>query len=462
MIGIGGIAMGTLAAMLKEKGFHVLGSDQNLYPPMSINLERLQIPVHLGYCEENLYDISPDFVVIGNAIRRDNPEAQFVLEKDLPYLSMPEAIERFFLSTQKSIVVAGTHGKSTTASILAWILYHAQRDPSAFIGAFVKNWESSYRIGNGKHIIIEGDEYDTAFFDKGPKFLHYKPSIGIITSIEYDHADIFPNYDAVLGAFTKFVHLFDNDKQLIVNADDPNCLSLAHKSVGTIITYGESPEADWQLLDVCYQPGEIKFRYRDPSFKQHEMITRLAGHHNLCNTLAVIAAASIVDIPVEQIQEAILAFQGVKRRQDIIGESNGILIIDDFAHHPTAVLETVSALRLHFPDRRMIAAFEPRTNSSRRNVFQRAYATAFGGAHCVCIKQPPDMDKIPESERLDVKELMKDIRNRNEEAYYFENTDELITFLKGYCRFGDLVLCMSNGSFDGLPNRLLTAIQTVK
>lgn len=454
--------MGTLAAMLKEKGFQVLGSDQNLYPPMSTSLEKLQIPVRLGYRADNLHGPQPDFVVIGNAIRRDNPEASYVLQNNLNYLSMPQAIERFFLNTQASIVVTGTHGKSTTASLLAWVLDHAQKDPSAFIGAFLKNWQSSYRLGQGRHMVIEGDEYDTAFFDKGPKFLHYKPSIGIITSIEYDHADIFPDLDAVLSAFNKFADLFDRDKQLIVNADDPHCLAIARRSSTTIFTYGESKQADWQLLEARHYPGKIQFRYRDPSAKQHEMITRLAGRHNLCNTLAVIAAASLAGVQMEQIQEAILQFEGVRRRQDILGESRGILVMEDFAHHPTAVRETISALRLHFPERRLIAAFEPRTNSSRRKVFQDLYASSFGGAHYVCIKQPPDMARIAEAERLDAKKLAEDIRAHNQEARYFETSEELLDFLTDYCHANDLVLCMSNGSFDGLPARLLAAIQAEK
>ena len=451
--------MGTLAAMLKAKGFQVLGSDQNLYPPMSTSLEKLQIPVRLGYRAENLHGLQPDFVVIGNAIRRDNPEASYVLQHNLHYLSMPQAIQRFFLNTQASIVVTGTHGKSTTASLLAWMLDRAQQDPSAFIGAFLKNWQSSYRLGNGRHMVIEGDEYDTAFFDKGPKFLHYQPSIGIITSIEYDHADIFADFAAVLSAFQKFAALFDETKPLIVNADDPHCVATARASRAAVITYGESAQADWRLLEVHHYPGKIQFRYRDPAGKRHEMLTPLAGRHNLCNTLAVIAVASLAGVSAEQIQDALLNFAGVRRRQDILGESKGILVMEDFAHHPTAVRETVAALRLHFPDRRLIAAFEPRTNSSRRRVFQEAYASAFGGADCVCIKQPPDLEKVPEAERLDARKLVTDIRAHNQEARHFETSAELLDFLTDYCRAGDLVLCMSNGSFDGLSARFLAAIQ---
>lgn len=462
LIGIGGIAMGTLAAMLKEQGLRVLGSDQNLYPPMSTSLEQLQIEVRLGYRTENLHRPQPDVVVIGNAIRRDNPEALYVLEHRMPYLSMPQAIQRFFLNTRESIVVTGTHGKSTTASLLAWVLDHARLDPSAFIGAFLKNWQSSYRIGHGRHMVIEGDEYDTAFFDKGPKFLHYQPAIGIITSIEYDHADIFADFAAVRRAFEQFAALFDQGRPLIVNADDPHCLATARASRATVITYGESARADWRLLEVHHQPGRIRFRYRDPAGKLEEMITPLAGRHNLANTLAVLAAAALVGVPPERVRDALTAFAGVRRRQDLLGESQGIVVMEDFAHHPTAVRETVAALRLHYPERRLIAAFEPRTNSSRRKVFQQAYASAFGGADCVCIKQPPDLEKIPPAERLDAEQLVRDIRAHRQEAHYFETADTLLEFLTGYCRAGDLVLCMSNGSFDGLPTRFLATLEEAR
>lgn len=459
LMGIGGIAMGTLAGMLAEKGFQVTGSDQNLYPPMSTHLEQLRIPIFTGYGAENLEQAAPDLVVIGNVIRRDNPEALHVVQRGLPYLSMPQAIGEFFLDRHQSMVVAGTHGKSTTASLLAWILSHAGLDPSAFIGAFVKNWQSSYRLGTGPYMVIEGDEYDTAFFDKGPKFLHYRPSIGIVTSIEYDHADIFPDFAAVIDAFGRFMQLFGPQSHLIVNADDPNCIALARRCNGRVMTYGYSCDADWRILDINHRPGEIFFRYQDPQLNRHDMVTRLAGDHNLMNTMAVIAAASLAGLTPNRTQEAILAFAGVTRRQDVIGESRGILVVDDFAHHPTAVRETISAMRLHFPERRIIAVFEPRTNSSRRRVFQNAYARSFQDAACVLIKEPPGLESILPQERLDARRMVQDIRRAKQEAHYFENTANLLQFLLGYCRTGDLVLCMSNGSFDGLPSELYQAIQ---
>jgi UDP-N-acetylmuramate: L-alanyl-gamma-D-glutamyl-meso-diaminopimelate ligase len=460
MMGIGGIAMGTLASMLKEKGYEVVGSDQNLYPPMSTHLEALGIAVSQGYRADNLARHSPDIVIVGNVIRRDNPEAQVILQNGVPYLSMPEAIARFFLSDHEGIVVAGTHGKSTTSSLLAWVLSHAGMNPSAFVGAFVNNWQASYRLGSGRYMVIEGDEYDTAFFDKGPKFLHYRPQVGVITSIEYDHADIFRDFEAILEAFENFVGLIPPDGHLVVNADDPHCLALSRQCRGRVFTYGASDQADWRLLEAEYLPGAVRFTCVNPlSGFQEEIVSRLPGRHNLGNTLAAMAVAAIAGLNRQQFQEALLAFQGVKRRQDVLGEASGVLIIDDFAHHPTAVQETLRALRLFYPHRRLIAAFEPRTNSSRRSVFQSAYTAAFDDADCICIKEPAGLESIPEPERLNTRQLVADITKRLKEAYFFHNAEDLSNFLKGYCVSGDMVVCMSNGSFDGLPQSLLQALK---
>ncbi len=462
LLGIGGIAMGTLATMLKERGYDVVGSDQNLYPPMSLHLEALRIPVSLGYNARNLQFHTPDMVIVGNVIRRDNPEAQFVLEQNIPYCSMPEAIGRFFLTDHRSIVIAGTHGKSTTSALLSWVLAQGGMDPSAFIGAFLKDWERSYRLGSGPYMVLEGDEYDTAFFDKGPKFLHYRPHIGVITGIEFDHADIFKDFDAVFAAFRRFVELIPPDGYLLVNADDPNCLTAAEGCKGTVVAYSCRKHADWRLLDLEYGSREVRFDYEDPEGRRRAMVSKLAGRHNAANTLAVTAAASLAGLSHESIREAVLGFGGVKRRQDVVGESHGILVVDDFAHHPTAVRETIRALRLYYPDRRIVAAFEPRTNSSRRRVFEDAYVTAFDDAHRVCIRQAPDMEKIPEDERLNTARLVERISRRRDETYYFENTDGLLDFLVESSKPGDVVLCMSNGSFDGLHRRLLAGLDLKK
>lgn len=462
MMGIGGIAMGTLASMLKEKGYRVVGSDQNLYPPMSTHLENLAIPVCRGYSAENLARHAPDLVIVGNVIRRENPEAQVVLQNGAPYLSMPQALARFFLCDHESIVVAGTHGKSTTSSLLAWILSRAGMDPSAFIGAFVKNWQASYHLGCGRYMVIEGDEYDTAFFDKGPKFLHYQPKVGLITSIEYDHADIFNNFEAVVKVFADFARIIPIDGSLVVNADDLTCLALSRHCRGRVLSYGASPGADWRLLDAEFLAGEVRFTCRNPLSNVVERVfSHLPGRHNLFNTLAARAVAALTGVSLDQFQEALLAFQGVKRRQDLVGEADDILIMDDFAHHPTAVQETLEALRRFYPERRLMVAFEPRTNSSRRAVFQDAYAASFDAAHSICIQQPPGLESIPAPERLNPGQLVEDLKQRGKGAYFFETTENLLSFLINHCRAGDLVVCMSNGSFDGLPQRFLQAL-TVK
>lgn len=482
MLGIGGIAMGTLATMLREKGYNVAGSDQNLYPPMSTHLESLAIPLCQGYSAENPSKFSPDMVIIGNVIRRDNPEAQSVLAKGYPYLSMPQAIDRFFLGSHQSMVVAGTHGKSTTSSLLAWVLASGGLDPSVFVGAFMKNWDRSYRIGSGPYMVLEGDEYDTAFFDKGPKFLHYRPHVGIVTSVEFDHADIFADFQAVYDAFRRFVHLIPADGYLITNGDDPHCVALARECGGTVLSYGWSEDAHLRIIGEEYRSGEVRFTcdlsrlqvLKEGEARSHGMsegpapqaaqklvtlTSLLPGRHNVANTVSVLAAASVAGLSVQEIQEALLTFRGVKRRQDILGEPSGILVMDDFAHHPTAVRETIRALRLFYPERRLIVAFEPRTNSSRRRVFQEAYAAAFDEAHCVCIKEPPGMEAIQASERLDTEKLVEDIRRRGADAHYFSRIDDVVEFLAVKARPGDLVACMSNGSFDGLTGRLLKTFQ---
>ncbi|NTV41842.1 MAG: UDP-N-acetylmuramate:L-alanyl-gamma-D-glutamyl-meso-diaminopimelate ligase, partial [Syntrophobacteraceae bacterium] len=451
---------GTLATMLKEMGFRVVGSDQSVYPPMSTHLQSLGIPVCLGYDAENVRRASPDLVIIGNVIRRENPEAQYVLGSGIPYLSMPQAIERFFLEKSKSIVVSGTHGKSTTASLLTWVLSASGLDPSAFVGAFMNNWERSYRLGQGDFMVLEGDEYDTAFFDKVPKFIHYRPHVATMSGIEYDHADIYPDFESVLRAFERLVELIPHDGTLIVNADDPNCVELSRKCAGKVITYGSSHHADWRLHKVNFLPGQVCIHVRSPLTDAHVTLdSRLPGLHNVMNTLSVLAVAATLGLDTKSLQDALLTFRGIKRRQDVLGEFKGVLVIDDFAHHPTAVQETIHALRLFHPERRLIAAFEPRSNSSRRSVFQNAYSKAFDHADCICLKAPPGMEAIRPEERLDSKRLLEEIKQRKSEAYLFAETVDLLAFLEDYHRPGDLVLCMSNGSFDGLPHRFMEMLR---
>jgi UDP-N-acetylmuramate: L-alanyl-gamma-D-glutamyl-meso-diaminopimelate ligase len=458
-MGIGGIAMGTLASMLREKGFAVQGSDQNYFPPMSTHLESLHIPLFRGYDRRHLERSPPDLVVIGNVIRRDNPEARFVLQRGIPYVSMTAAIARFFLPAHESIVVAGTHGKSTTSALLAWVLDHAGWDPSALIGGFVKNWGRSYRLGSGRYMVLEGDEYDTAFFDKTPKFLHYLTQVGIITSIEYDHADIYPDFATVKRAFRGFVDTLPASGTLVVNGDDPHCMDVARSFTGSLVTYGWEAEAAYRLLGTRFQPGSVEIDLRDPQGVTRTLTSTLPGRHNAANAVAVAAAAREIGMSHDVIQEGLATFRGVNRRQEIVGEVNGVVIVDDFAHHPTAVRETLAAIRRYCPGRRLLAAFEPRTNSSRRNVFQVDYASAFDDADLICIKEPQELQAIPAAERLDTARLVADIARRNKPAHRFADTETLLAFLAGHCRSGDAVLAMSNGSFDDLPRRLLRVLE---
>lgn len=455
LMGIGGIAMGTLATMLIAKGYRVVGSDQGLYPPMSTHLEALKVRLLQGYRAENIAALSPDLVIVGNVIRRDNVEAQYVLEHSIPHLSMPQALDRFFLCDHKSIVVAGTHGKSTTSALLAWVLTRAGLDPSCFIGAFLRDWGVSHRIGHGPYMVLEGDEYDTAFFDKGSKFLHYRPHIAILTSVELDHADIFKDLEAVLDAFRRFVRIIPQEGYLIVNGDDPHCRALARECRGAVLTYGLAEDADWRLLETEYAEGAVRFRIRRRASREELTVeSHLPGRHNAMNTLAVIAAGSVAGIPLDTMKDAILTFRGIKRRQEVLGEAGGVVVVDDFAHHPTAVRETLHAMRRFYPARRLIALFEPRTNSSKRRVFQTEYAASFDEAHKVFIKQPPGLEALPEAERLDAARLAEDIRRRSVDARFCADADSLLDALRLECRPGDVVLCMSNGSFDGVPRRL--------
>ncbi|QCQ22854.1 UDP-N-acetylmuramate--L-alanine ligase [Desulfoglaeba alkanexedens] len=458
-MGIGGIAMGTLATLFKELGHRVSGSDRQVYPPMSTHLQQSGIVPFEGYRVENLEAASPDLVIIGNVIRRDNPEARYVMERGLPYLSMPQAVQRFFLDRRRSLVVAGTHGKSTTAALLAWILDRAGTDPSAFVGGILNNWGASHRLGEGPFMVLEGDEYDTAFFDKGPKFIHYRPWIGIVTGVEFDHADIFRDFEHVLETFKSFCRIIPADGALVLNAEDPHHGDLRAECPGRVVTYGASENADWRLLEIRNGPRGLDFLARTPDGKARWFESPLPGRHNALNALAAAAAVSLSGLAQEAFAEGLKTFLGVKRRQEILGEAGGVVVIDDFAHHPTAVRETVRAVRGRYPGKRILAVFEPRTNSSRRRIFQANYAEAFDNTDWTAVKEPPDLEKVPEGERLDTRALVAAIRSRGVEARCFSESAPLLDALMEVCRPGDVVLCMSNGDFDGVPYRLLERLR---
>lgn len=452
-----GTGMGTLACMLKDKGYEVTGSDQNVYPPMSDFLREKGICLFEGYDEHNL-DYDPDLVIVGNAVRRDNCEAVRVMEASVPYLSMPRAILRFVVQNRKVILVCGTHGKTTTASIIAWLLHEAGMDPSFLIGGIVKNFDSSYRLGDGEYFVIEGDEYDTAFFDKGPKFMHYDPFITIVTGIEFDHADIFDDLNHIKHVFQEFFRKLSPQSLLVAPVSDPNINRIVGAACCRLKTFGHK-EAEVSYDQYQAGSGTAGFQIAWQHHGKTGIETNLIGMHNMNNILAAACTIEEVGIPAETLEKSMKTFSGIKRRQEIRGVKNGITVMDDFAHHPTAVRETVNAVKPFYKEGRVVAIFEPRTNTSMRKIFQEQYPRAFLNADMVCIKEPSAIEKIPEGQRVCVKKLARDISRLGVNAYCFTRTENIVEYIKKTARKGDLLLVMSNGGFDNIHVKLLNALQ---
>jgi UDP-N-acetylmuramate: L-alanyl-gamma-D-glutamyl-meso-diaminopimelate ligase len=454
LMGICGTGMGSLAGMLQEGGYRVTGSDQTVYPPMSTFLDNLGIPVRLGYRAENL-NPPPDLVIVGNVIPRSNPEAQELIRLDLPCLSLPQAIAHFFLGGRKSLVITGTHGKTTTAALLASLLDQAGLSPGFMVGGILKGFERNYQIGSGPYFVIEGDEYDTAFFDKGPKFLHYRPHYAVLTSIEFDHADIYPDLKTIQEAFARFVALLPEEGLLAAYGPDSRIQEIIGRAACPVETYGLEGDWDWQARNVRTHLTGSTFDVFQRGIFFRTFDSPLVGEHNALNTLALIPLLSRMGVSPEVMARGLAGFQGVHRRQEVRGVKAGVTVIDDFAHHPTAVRLTVQALRAQYQGRRLIAVFEPRTNTSRRSVFQSEYPRSFEGADRIIIREPPDLAKIPEDERFSSRKLVEDLRRLGRQADYFPDTDSILEFLRGELRGGDVVLIMSNGGFDNLHQRLL-------
>jgi len=459
LIGICGTAMATLAAMLKRKGVDVRGSDHNVYPPMSDFLAEEGILTLDGYRAEHVTS-DLDLVVVGNAISRGNPELEEVLDRRIRYCSLPEAIREFFLWGARSIVIAGTHGKTTTTSLTGWILTHGGLDPSVLVGGIARNFGregASYRMGRGRDFVIEGDEYDSAFFDKTAKFLKYLPDVVVVNNIEFDHADIYPDLPAITLAFRRLVNLIPRRGLLLVGADSPEALALKEAAPSRVETFGMVPDVDWQALDLTPRGTSTHFlvRRRGSPFGSFEV--PLAGTHNVRNALAAIAVATDAGIGPEQIAEGLRRFAGVKRRLEIVGQADGVTIYDDFAHHPTAVAETLAGVRAAHPDARIWAVFEPRSASSCRQVFQDDFARSFAAA-TETILAPIFRSTLPEAERLSVAELVRALRRRGQSAEAAASIDAIVTRLVNEHRPGDLVVLMSNGGFGGIHGRLLEAL----
>ena len=451
--------MATLAALLKNRGHDVRGSDQNVYPPMSDFLAAEGIQTFSGYDAAHI-TADVDLVVVGNAISRGNAELEAVLERKIRYCSLPEIIRDQFLWGAESVVVAGTHGKTTTTSLTAWLLTHGRLDPTLLVGGIALNFGasgSSYRVGAGRHFVIEGDEYDSAFFDKTAKFLKYLPDIAVINNIEFDHADIYANLDEVCLAFRRLANLVPRSGLLLLGADSPDAADLEAKAVSPVETFGLNAGATWQAHDLVTRDGITRFDVRRRGEPYGTFESPLLGIHNVRNALAAIAVGSRAGIDPVELAAGLRAFKGIKRRLEVVGVAGGVTVLDDFAHHPTAVFETLSALRAGYPDRRIWAVFEPRSASSCRRVFQDAFAAAFGAADEV-ILAAVFRSSLPDGERLDADRLIADVRARGQSARHIRDNDDIVSTIVREHRDGDVVVLMSNGGFGGIHRALLRAL----
>lgn len=451
-IGIGGTAMASAAAAMLDKGFSVTGSDHNVYEPMASFLAGKQIPVVNGYDERNLAH-KPDLVVIGNAISRGNPEAEYVLDHKLRYCSLPALLAEFFIRGKRSLVVAGTHGKTTTTSLLAWVFEHNGLNPSYLIGGIPNNFTQGARFTDSDWFIIEGDEYDTAFFDKRSKFIHYHPEIAIINNLEFDHADIFENLDAVKKTFSHFIRLVPRNGLLLGSGEDPNLAPLLNVTHCPVKRFGLGEHNAIQGYNLRFGPTATEFE--TPSFKFH---LNLVGELNVRNALAVIGAAKHCGLSNKQIQSAFDTFKGIKRRLEVKGIAGGVTVIDDFGHHPTAIRETLRALRLKYTKEKIWAVFEPRSNTTRRNVFQDELAACFADASAVIVSEVARLEQISPEERLNPEKLMQDLQTAGKEAAYLPNANAIVAHLANHALGGDVICVFSNGGFDGIHDKLLAQL----
>ncbi|HSY09918.1 MAG TPA: UDP-N-acetylmuramate:L-alanyl-gamma-D-glutamyl-meso-diaminopimelate ligase [Candidatus Dormibacteraeota bacterium] len=447
--GVGGTGMAAAAAAMQEKGFAVTGSDQNVYEPMASFLVGKKIAVMNGYDGKNMAR-KPDLVVIGNVISRGNPEAEFVLDHKLRYCSLPELLKEFFIRGKRSLVVSGTHGKTTTTSLLAWVFEHNGLNPSFFIGGIPNNLGQGARFTDSDWFIIEGDEYDTAFFDKRSKFIHYQPEVAIINNLEFDHADIFENLDAVKKSFSHFIRLIPRNGLLLGNGDDTNLASLLNATHCPIKKFGLGENNSVQAFNLRFGPTATEFEI--PSFKFH---LNLVGELNVRNALAVIACAKHCGLSNKQIQSAFDTFKGIKRRMEVRGIAGGVTLIDDFGHHPTAIRETLKALRLKYPREKIWAIFEPRSNTTRRKVFQEELATSFADADIVVISEVARLEQLAPEERLDPEKLMQDLNAAKKIAAYLRDADSIVIHVAKHVQGGDVICVFSNGGFGGIHGKLL-------
>ena len=456
LIGVCGTAMATLAAMLKTRGFDVRGSDQNVYPPMSDFLDEQRITTLQGYDAAHISG-DLDLVVVGNAISRGNPELEEVLDRKIRYCSLPEAIRDHFLWGARSVVIAGTHGKTTTTSLTGWLLTHGGADPSVLIGGIADNFGGSYRVGGGREFVIEGDEYDSAFFDKTAKFLKYLPDIAVVNNLEYDHADIYPDLDAIRLAFQRFVNLIPRRGLLLAGADDPEAVALTKAARCRVETFGLSDGADWQAHDLKVIESATTFSVRRRGEPAGTFEVPLLGAFNVRNALAAMAVGAAVGLSPDTMAAGLRGFKGVRRRMQLRGTARGVAVYDDFAHHPTAIAETLAGVRSAYSDRRIWAIFEPRSATSCRKVFQSEFAHAFEAADRVLLP-PIFRSTLTDDQRLSVEQLVADLKASGKDARHLPGVDAIVEVVGREARPGDLVVVMSNGGFDNIHQKLLDAL----
>jgi len=465
LIGIGGTAMASLAGLLKAAGHRVTGSDEKVYPPMSTALREMGIAYNEGYRAENLSP-SPDIVVVGNVVSRGNPELEAVLVQKLRYTSAAATIKEEFIWGHHSLAVAGTHGKTTTTSLLAWVLESAGLNPSFLIGGVAENFGTSYRLTGSRYFVIEADEYDTAYFDKGPKMWHYLPDTAIVNNIEYDHADIYRDEEAYKYAFARFINLVPKNGVVVAGWDSPIVRELAAKSPAPVesFAYGDDSikpagsQPHWHARDVQFDEKGTRFRAFRSDMEWGAIDTPLAGAFSVRNVLAVIAAAESVKADRDGVREGLRTFKSVKRRMEVRGEVRGVAVIDDFAHHPTAIRETIDAIRQKYKGRRIVAVYEPRSYTAQRREFQNDYAKAFGGADEIVFASLYRPDRYTKETALDLQELIRDLSSSGKTAKELKDADAIVTDLSPRLKARDVVLIMSNGGFGGIHQKLLDAL----
>jgi UDP-N-acetylmuramate: L-alanyl-gamma-D-glutamyl-meso-diaminopimelate ligase len=456
-IGICGTAMASLAGLLRAKGHDVTGSDEHVYPPMSTMLADLGVPVLAGYRPEHL-DPTPDLVVVGNAIPRGNPELERVLDDRVPYTSAAATIKEELVRGRHSVVVAGTHGKTTTTSIVAWALDRAGLDPSFLVGGIAENFGSSFRWTGGDVFCVEGDEYDTAYFDKGPKFMHYLPDTAVLNNVEFDHADIYRDFDAVKLAFRRFVNLVPRRGALVAGWDSPAVREIAPRAFCRVESFGVEEGARWRAERLSVGAEGMRFRVRVDGADFGEYRTPIVGDFNMRNCLAAVVVGETLGADRDAVRDALATFESVKRRMQVRGERRGVRVVDDFAHHPTAVRETLAALREKYPAGRLVAIYEPRSLTSRQRVFQSEYERAFDAADVTLVARLFEPERYAVAERLSTDELVAAINARGREAHSIPTADEIVEFVVPRLEPGDTVAVMSNGGFDGIHDKLLAAL----